>query len=174
MLLSFFPMSKPRTIHVHGDLNLDRIEHTGAGSTHYVVDGSINIKEKINDHASVFLEAGGTIRIGQKIDQHCSVTLKAGSLIWIGEKIDQHCQVEMFLGEGGRVVIGQKVDQHSRVWMTVPNGSIEIVQGTDQESHVHYFCPNFKSAGPNGGSSEESSPSPFPFMNFWNQPGPDD
>jgi hypothetical protein len=171
-LMSFFTVSKPTTIYVRGDLNLDRIEHTPPG-TNYVVTGNIFIKEKINDHASVLLQAGGEIHIGQKIDQHCSVTLKAGTLISIGEKIDQHCQVEMFVAPGGRVYIGQKVDQHSRAWMTVPNGSIEIAQGTDQDSHVHFFCPNFKSAGPNGGSTEDSSPTPFPEMNFWQQAGPD-
>jgi hypothetical protein len=173
MLLSLFSPTKPLIIHIHGDLNLDRIEHTPPG-TQYVVDGSIFIKEKINEHASVLLQAGGEIHIGQKIDQHCSVTLRAGTLIEIGEKIDQHCQVEMFVGNGGRVFIGQKVDQHSRAWMTVPNGSIEIVQGTDGESHVHFFCPNFKSAGPNGNSTENSSPGPFREMGFWQQPGPDD
>lgn len=172
MLISFFAPAKPATIYVYGDLNLDKIENTAPG-TKYVVTGNITIREKIDNHASVLLQAGGEIHIGQKIDQHCSVTLRAGTLISIGEKIDQHCQVEMFLASGGRVYIGQKVDQHSRVWMTVPGGSIQIVQGTDQDSHVHFFCPSFRSAGPNGGSTEDSSPRPFPEMNFWRQAGPE-
>ena len=103
----------------------------------YRVQGSVNIREKIENCVDLTIVARGDVHIGQKIDQHATnITIDSAQSVFIGEKIDQHSSANIKAAR--QIHIEQKVDQHSTATLSAPE--IRISQGVSEHSSVYYHA----------------------------------